>query len=141
MREVVLAIKPKHAQDILSGTKTVELRKCFGQGIDRIFLYATSPEKAIIGCVDVKSIVRKPSKDLWEVYSSQVGISQEDFIEYFGFLEYANNRYGVAIEVYNPVYFSHEIESHRLKSEFGVNPPQSYCYLYCDGLSEKLGIK
>jgi len=49
MNEVILAIKPKYARTILDGTKTVELRKRFPQGIERIFLYATAPEKSIIG--------------------------------------------------------------------------------------------
>jgi predicted transcriptional regulator len=137
MKEVILAIKPKYAKAILDGTKTVELRKRFPSDVDKIFLYATAPTKAIIGRVDVKKIVHKPLKDIWDIYHNKVGITEQEFQEYFGTL-FSKCGWGIAIEVDTPIKFLLGIERHRLKSEFGVESPQSYCYA---NLSEKIGIE
>jgi predicted transcriptional regulator len=56
MRDIVASIHPRHAQAILDGTKTVELRRKvwrMGAEIDRMFLYETAPTSALVGHVRV----------------------------------------------------------------------------------------
>lgn len=86
--DALLSIKPKWASLILEGKKTVELRKQWTKSddIERIYLYASSPVKKIVGwieldravCEDVEGLKRDtehfsqvPSKDFDAYYQGK----------------------------------------------------------------------
>ena len=47
---VILSIKPKYAQAIISGTKKVEFRKkIFKRPVDKVYISSSSPSKKLIG--------------------------------------------------------------------------------------------
>ena len=56
---VLLSIKPKYADKIFNGTKTVELRRICPKVTegDLILVYVSSPVKALVGEFEVKKIV------------------------------------------------------------------------------------
>jgi predicted transcriptional regulator len=69
MRDIVASIHPRHAQAILDGTKTVELRRKvwrMGAEIDRMFLYETAPTSALVGHVRVGVCRTMPPDELWD---------------------------------------------------------------------------
>lgn len=48
--DVLLSLKPKYAEMILSGKKTVELRKRWAnKEVDKVWIYATEPVGKILG--------------------------------------------------------------------------------------------
>lgn len=82
---ILLSIKPKFADMILSGVKKVEYRKALASiANDRIFLYATAPIKKVVGEVKVKRADRSENKEaVWACYLDCSGITKEEFDEYF----------------------------------------------------------
>lgn len=51
--DIILSIKPKYAYLILSGEKTIEVRKVFPKKeIERIYLYSSSPVQKVVGYID-----------------------------------------------------------------------------------------
>jgi predicted transcriptional regulator len=49
---IIMSIRPEHAFDIMSGRKTVELRRRFPEHVPTgslILIYASSPEQRLIG--------------------------------------------------------------------------------------------
>lgn len=55
---IILSIKPKWAELIYSGQKTIEWRKSFpkAENIDKVLLYETAPVKAITGFFTLQEI-------------------------------------------------------------------------------------
>ena len=55
---VLLSIKPKYADLILTGSKQVEFRRSWAaQDVGLIVLYSSSPIQKIVGIVEVDSVV------------------------------------------------------------------------------------
>ncbi len=84
MNTILLSIKPEYANRILEGTKKYEFRKHLAQGaITRILIYSSSPEKRIVGEVEVVGTLTMKKTPLWECTKTSAGISREKFREYF----------------------------------------------------------
>jgi|GEM_PF-676854 len=122
---VVLSIKPRFAKAILEGRKTVEFRKVVPNLISpyqsKIYLYASSPIKKIVGRVTVKNCLRRYDKEtIWEMYQDQGGISHDEF------MKYCNRDTVGVIELVNPICFPKPLELWDL----GVrHAPQSFVYV------------
>lgn len=87
----ILSIKPIYANQILAGTKTIELRKShmrLSPG-DVIFVYASAPEQQIKLRFRVMRIEISPVEEMWQEYHPQLGIQREDYDAYFGGLKMA----------------------------------------------------
>lgn len=68
----------------MAGTKKYEFRKHLAQGnIQKIIIYSTSPEKKIIGEVEVIGTLSMRKTPLWEKTKSAAGISREKYRKYF----------------------------------------------------------
>jgi predicted transcriptional regulator len=83
--EAVISIKPIFAAAILSGEKSVELRRRIPPippGI-RLWIYATRPLAAVVGSAVVKRIVRGSPNDLWKKIGSGAGVDREAYDAYF----------------------------------------------------------
>ena len=87
----ILSIKPIYANQILDGTKTIELRKS-SMGLntgDVILVYSSAPEQRIAFWFQIRSIEALAVDEMWNRYREAVGIKYEDFVEYFKGLECA----------------------------------------------------
>lgn len=86
MSEALISIKPKYVSRILAGEKTVEVRrrKVNLDAGTRLWIYSTMPEGSISAVSVVKSVEVSCSKDIWEKYSAQTGITYEEFCDYVG---------------------------------------------------------
>jgi predicted transcriptional regulator len=124
---ILLSIKPKYAEEILSGVKRYELRRgvVFKTGC-RIVLYASTPIRAIIGEFTAgKVYTGKPSEVIGFVKTTRPsGVTEED-ISYI-----AGKKCRVsAIEVTNPIRYKNVVTLSELR-ELGLqNPPRSYIVL------------
>ena len=121
----VFSIKKKYSDRIFSKDKRFEFRR---QNVkvftgDVCLIYTTSPVKEIGGCFIVKSKIREPIENLWELTKAKRGVSKEEFDEYFEGCEY-----GTAILLYRVKKFDETFSIHELKQKKFI-PPQSYCNL------------
>ena len=57
--DVILSIKPKYVQSILSGEKQYEFRKAIfkNRTIDRVFIYSSAPVKRIVALFEIGTIL------------------------------------------------------------------------------------
>jgi predicted transcriptional regulator len=125
---LLLSIRPEYANKIFDRTKTVELRRVrprlLNEG-DRVVVYVSSPQQAVVGSFKVDNIVEKPVTELWEEVEKLAGISHEDFYDY-----YYGVRLGVGIFLKDIHRFSQPVELHRLRNKLpNLKPPQSFRYL------------
>lgn len=134
MTGVLMSIKPVFAEAILSGRKTVELRRRAPRTKpgDLVLIYETSPTMAVVGVALVEGVeTRKPTR-LWKRVQSSSLISQKQFAKYF-----ADCEVGTGIHLAHPVRFERPVHLHQLRqSTPGFLPPQSWRYL--DGLPPRM---
>ena len=83
--DVLLSIKPKFAEAIIDGRKRYEFRKSkfTKKDINRVYIYATSPVKKIIGVFKISNIIEDDPSALWDRLKDHAGISEEEFFNYF----------------------------------------------------------
>jgi len=122
-RTVLLAIKPRFANAIMAGEKTVEFRKTrFRDQVSRVVVYASSPMQRIIGYFDVSHVDEDAPAALWERYADRGSITEDELMAY-----YADCDTGVAIGVGQAVPLAKPVPLRKLKRSLTV--PQSFFYL------------
>lgn len=127
LSDFILSIRPVHAHNILSGEKTVELRRKFPiENVTGkwILIYSSAPDQAIIGAAEIKNVNKLPIKELWLKHRKHICISKAEFDSY-----YTNVEYGFGIELQRVVKFESSIKINELKASFSFHPPQSYRYV------------
>lgn len=82
---VLMSIKPRYADLIKSGEKTIELRRIapkVNPG-DVLIIYESTPVKQITAfCAIDEMIIAEPEK-LWEKANGTTGLSHDSFMRYF----------------------------------------------------------
>jgi predicted transcriptional regulator len=83
--EAIISIRPTFTEAILSGRKTVELRRRIPpvEVGARLWIYATRPVAAIVGIAIIDTIFRGTPQAVWETYSDRIAINRVDFDRYF----------------------------------------------------------
>ena len=121
---VLLSVKPKYAEEIISGRKKYEFRKSIfkREDIKKMYIYSSSPVKKIIAIVDIVGILSDSPQELWEQCHEDAGISEREFFNYF-----KNSETGYAIKISNVQEFPNPIDPYHLDEDF--RPPQSFYYL------------
>ena len=120
---ILMSIHPKYVDRIMGGEKKVEFRKvAFGREISYAVIYATSPEKRIVGLFQVSFIDNDSPACLWKRYNRVAGICSADFFEY-----YSSVNQGVAINIGNVWKLKNPMPLNSLPS--GIAVPQSFAYL------------
>lgn len=125
-RTLLVSIHNHYARLILSGEKSVELRRRFDPSASgsRMLIYATQPTAAIIGHVDIKKVDILPVDELWQRHGASAVISVDDFKLY-----YAGTDTGCALLLGNPTTYREPVPLKELREEYGLNAPQSYLVL------------
>lgn len=82
---VLISVEERHASNILSGHKTVELRRKALNILPgtRMWIYSKLPCGQVQGFTIVKNVVSDSPKEIWNHYGSQSAISKSEFDEYF----------------------------------------------------------
>lgn len=123
-KQLILSIKPRFLDLILTGLKTVELRKASTkiEPGTTILLYATSPRCEIVGSaqVDFRALLSK--EDIWMKYSRMAGVTRIDFESY-----YADAPTGVVLGLRSVARFLIPVHLDDIREVDGrFRPPQSY---------------
>jgi predicted transcriptional regulator len=125
--EILISLKPKHADQIFDGVKTVELRKRRLK-IDagtRVWIYATAPIAAIRGYANLVRIEVGSPLQIWKVLGSKTGISKSEFESYFETSELA---YGLVLD--DVMKMKHALPLTGVRKALNdFHPPQFYCHL------------
>lgn len=124
-RALLLSLQPRFAEAILSGAKTVELRRK-APTLDpdaEVILYSSTPVKAIVGIAYLSEIARLDPPELWDRHGSRSGVTSGEFDSYFDGTDIAYGLFlGHARTATRPVPLT------TLRA-LGITPPQSWRYL------------
>jgi predicted transcriptional regulator len=122
-----LSVKPRYADRIVAGTKTVELRRvrprvAAGQ---RVLVYSTAPRMAVVASGFVERVdVTSPSK-LWSSVEADAGIDRAEYRRYF-----AGATTAAAIWLRDVIELDAPVPLDELRRRWpGFKPPQSYCFV------------
>jgi predicted transcriptional regulator len=119
-----MSIRPRFAEAILDGEKTVELRRrrpSLPVGA-RVLIYASSPTQHVIGWFEVGNVVAERPTALWEKVRDRAGVSRQEFRAYFAGCDLAYAIEITATERVSPV-------------ALPMRPPQSWQFL--DGTNRR----
>lgn len=141
----LLAIKPRFADDIYSGRKTLELRQTSSLvpknlQVARAYLYETAPTKAVTGYVTLS----KPS--LFDIYLESANYQNLDdilrkiCIEEDEARSYLRGCLGFLYPISYAVKFEHRVSSQELK-ELGIYTPQGFNRLNVDAENSILELQ
>jgi predicted transcriptional regulator len=82
---ILVSLEPRHAQNILSGEKHVELRRRsmnVAAGAT-MWIYAKLPIGSIVGQATVGAVDASSPQDLWKRYGAVSGLTKMEFFDYF----------------------------------------------------------
>jgi predicted transcriptional regulator len=129
--DLLVSMKPKYAEQILSGSKLVEIRKKFsGKWVGcKAILYSSSPQKALVGEATVRSVTSGTPADIWSRFNATVGCTFDEFSAYVGSAKQVS-----AIELDAVFPYKEPISLAQISHLLGedLRPPQSYCNLKLD---------
>jgi len=124
---LLISIKEKYVAEILSGHKTIELRKSLPrvkEG-DTVIIYTTQPKKAVTAIATVKKILKISPQAMWRDYKNCLGISKPEFDDY-----YKDSKFAIGIEIYDVIQLDTEILLSAIKTIHPqFSPPQTFKYL------------
>jgi predicted transcriptional regulator len=125
--DILISLKPKYAEDIFSGAKTVELRKRRPH-VDpgtSVWIYATAPVAALKGYARLERIVTAAPSTIWKTFGDRTGISKAEFDQYFFDCDVAH-----ALVLSEIKGLKHPILLDRMRKMVAdFHPPQFFCRL------------
>lgn len=84
MCDILISVKPKYVEEILSGKKTVELRRRTPRipvGT-RVWIYSTLPDAHVRVVATVEKIEEKTPSTIWKNNSSKMSLSKAEYNHY-----------------------------------------------------------
>lgn len=123
-RAVLLSIKPKYADLIIAGTKTVELRRSWPSNeVGVMVIYSSAPIQRLTGVALIKEIRECSPEALWKVAEAHGGgVTEDELKEYIGKKQVA---YGIMLGRVMPAQVL--VDPKSLFPTF--TPPQGFLYL------------
>ena len=81
---LVISIRPRFAEMIFDGSKTVELRRVCPKisAGDLALVYASSPVKELQGAFEVAKVISTSPTALWRKVGKRSGITRKEFLGY-----------------------------------------------------------
>jgi predicted transcriptional regulator len=126
-KAILLSIRPRFAQQIFMGSKTVELRRRAPrlESGDVVLVYETSPTKAIVGWATVKGVETTTPSALWARVKDEAGVTRSEFDAYF-----AGAATATAIYLFGASKLKAPVELDAMRKLWPwLRPPQSYRYV------------
>lgn len=126
-RALLLSLKPTFAELLLSGEKTVELRRVRPRAAagTLAIVYASTPVRAVLGTCTVADIGEEHPSVIWRLHGPRTGLRWHEFNEYF-----LGQGSAVAITVIAPCRLDEPVPLRVLRAgPYGFSPPQSFRYL------------
>ena len=121
--KVLLSIKPKYAELILSGEKKFEFRRSIFKkpGVKKVIIYASSPISKVVGEFEIDDVLSLDVSELWLLTMEYAGIDKEFYDRYF-----YGKEVGHAIKVKK----TKKYPKHKDLHEFNIKcAPQSFAYI------------
>jgi predicted transcriptional regulator len=83
--DAIISIHPSHADAILAGEKTIELRRRLPDlpPGTRLWIYATRPTAAVVGFVTIQDVARAHPRTIWNKHRSGTAVDHASFKAYF----------------------------------------------------------
>ncbi|MCM1099788.1 MAG: ASCH domain-containing protein [Clostridium sp.] len=122
MCQMLLSINPEFVTSILQGKKLYEYRKfrC-RDDVDKIIIYATAPQKQVVGEAEIASILEDDLLTVWHQTKKYSGITYKFFRKY-----YKGKKVAVAYQLKNLIIYDKPLAL----EDIGVScAPQSYRYI------------
>jgi type I restriction enzyme, S subunit len=121
---VLLSVKPKYVQAILSGQKKYEFRRILfkRKDIQKVYIYCNSTVKKIVAAFEVGEILDGTPEEIWKACEGLGGIDERDFFRYF-----EGRQRAYAIRIADLKKFEDPIDPFALIENF--RPPQSFYYV------------
>ena len=130
--EILLSIKPKFSNKILSGEKKYEFRKRKPkQTSNKVYIYESNPTKQIVGWFIYNRILTGSPIEIWEKCRHLGGIERESFFQYCN-----GNHIIHAFEIKTSFRFELPINPYQLIH--GFSPPQDFQYFNDTILQDKI---
>ena len=84
-KDAIISIHPKYADAILSGKKTIELRRRIPATAvgTRLWIYATRPLGGVVGSAVVSEILRGTPEQIWALCKDKVCVDRASYDDYF----------------------------------------------------------
>ncbi|WP_052336272.1 ASCH domain-containing protein [Nocardioides alkalitolerans] len=127
-RALFISVKPRYADAILQGRKTVELRRTRPNLPDGslVFLYSSTPTRAVVGWARLIGVREGTPLEIWDEYGHAAAIDAPDYEIYFDGAEQA-----FALELDCVVIAAQQVPLSVIRS-IGIQPPQSWRYVPAD---------
>lgn len=124
---VLMSIKPKYAEMIFDGRKTIELRRVCPKVTtgDLVLVYVSGPRMALVGGFEVEGVVSASPSLFRREWLCESGVSKDVFETYFRDVSVA---YGIRVGRRWQFEKPAELSSLR-RRKGGFQPPQSYRYI------------
>lgn len=125
-RPVVISLRPRFAEAILSGRKTVELRRhrMAAPLGTLLIIYCSAPVMAVVGTVLLHDRDTDTPGALWKRYRDHMGLTRAEFREYLSGLAVAT-----ALTLRDAQRLSVPLPLQVLRQDGLFQPPQSFRYL------------
>lgn len=123
----LISIRPRFAEMIFAGNKTVELRRVCPEVSpgDLALVYVSSPAKELRGSFEVRKILTASPSALWKKVGKKSGVTRAEFFAYFKGKKQAH---ALVIKRAWPLPTPVCLKTLR-KSKGGFHPPQNFHYL------------
>jgi predicted transcriptional regulator len=122
---VLLSIAAKYAEKVISGEKSIEIRKRFSRKWtgSKASIYACKPVGALVGEATIARVVTGSPEEIWERFSDRIGVSKTEYGAYTG-----TTGSVYAIELENVTAYQKRIRLDQIKEMMAetIVPPQSY---------------
>lgn len=125
-RTLLLSLRPRFANSILAGTKTIEIRRrpVNAAAGTPIILYASSPAMAVVGTARLAAVHVMPVDAAWCQYSSEVGLTRGEFDDYLD-----GTALAYLLSLSNVNQLNEPLPLRRLRASGPFQPPQSFRYI------------
>lgn len=125
-RTLLLSLRPRFANAILSGGKTTEIRRrpVNAKPGTPIILYASAPTMAIVGTARLRAVHACDPDEAWQTHHRTFGLSRAEFDAY---LNGSNWAYLLLLTQVGPL--DTPLPLHHLRQDGPFHPPQSFRYV------------
>ena len=125
-KAVLISIRPKFARSLLAGTKTAEVRRRFPDlpSGTKLFVYSSSPDRAILGTLVLDAVQDCSPENVWLRFRLAIDIEKSRLDQYLSGAVSAR-----VLQVLHPRLWVRPVSLEDLRSELGLEPAQSYRYL------------
>jgi predicted transcriptional regulator len=124
---ILISIKPRYAEEILSGTKTVELRRRFSRNAPlptRALIYASGSVGGLVGIMNIVEVVNSTPQSVWKRFGTKARVAREEYFAYFEGVDQA-----FALNIRMLAKFTRIISREEMLETFSIHPPQSYRFI------------